>query len=360
MPATPSTLAGRRAAWQSGVVPAARSSKERKRKPSGTPRRRKGVKLKPTELGARELGFGDATAALPPELEALGAAIAEDGGRVLAAYREPLGGHALLFVALPVAAVVPTPFQRDLSDAHVRRLTVAMDKTRRFLDPIIVVREPTAAAEVDPAARYWTPNGYHRLTALKELGAKAVLALVVPERAVAYQILALNIEKPHNLRERAIGVRRMYRDLAAAGGDAEETYALEFEEPALVTLGFAYEKRPRLSGGAYHPILRKLDGWVHGRLATAASERERRADVVLAFDDAVNDAVARLKERGLTSPYLRAFVVARVNPLRFMKGALPSLDELFTTMTRRARGMNIDKIKPDDVARTGGAPEASE
>ena len=97
------------------------------------------------------------------------------------------------------------------------------------------------------------------MTALKELGAKSVLALVVPERAVAYQILALNIEKAHNLRERAISVRRMYQELAARGGETEESYALEFEEPALVTLGFAYGKRPRLAGGAYHFILRKLD-----------------------------------------------------------------------------------------------------
>jgi len=338
-----------------------------RRKPSGTLRRRKGVKLKPTELGPVELAFATEPATLPAELAALGAQIDTDGGRVLTAYREPLGGHALLFAALPVARVVPTPFQRDLSDTHVRRLTVAMDKTRRFLDPIIAVREPEAAQAVDPEARYWTPNGYHRLTALKELGAKAVLALVVPERAVAYQILALNIEKPHNLRERAIGVRRMYRELieqsskaSKKNGPDEGTFALEFEEAALVTLGFAYEKRGRLAGGAYHPILRRLDGWVTGPLHEAAIERERRADLLLAFDDAVNDAVARLKEKGLTSPYLKAFVVARVNPLRFIKGTPPSLDDVLTTMTRRTRNMNVDKVRPADVVRTGGPPEAAD
>jgi ParB family chromosome partitioning protein len=229
-----------------------------------------------------------------------------------------------------------------------------MDKTKRYLDPIIVVREPT------DQGRYWTPNGYHRLTALKELDAKTIVALLVPERAVAYQILALNIEKAHNLREKAIGVRRMYRDLAAGLGGTEEDYALEFEEPALATLGFAYEKRGRLSGGAYHPILRKVDGWVKGKLATALEERERRADKVLAFDEAVTTVVDGLKARGLTSPYLRSFVVARVNPLRFIKGDLPTLDELFATMTKRARGMNLDKIRSADIARTGGAPEAGE
>ncbi len=246
-------------------------------------------------------------------------AIRADGGAVLATYREPLGGHALMLAALPLDKVAPTPFQRDISDAHVRRLTQAMDKTKRFLDPIIVVRERTENAA------YWTPNGYHRLTALKELGAKSVLALVVPERAVAYQILALNIEKAHNLREKAIGVRRMYEDLAAVPGAKEDetTYALEFEEPALATLGFAYQERGRLSGGAYHSILRKGDGWLPGRLVDALPQRRARAALLLAYDEAVTEAVAALKARGFNSPYLRNFVVARTNPLRFIKGEPP-------------------------------------
>jgi ParB family chromosome partitioning protein len=238
-----------------------------------------------------------------------------------------------------------TPFQRDVSDAHVRKLTLAMDKTKRYLDPIVAIRE---------GDRYLTPNGGHRLTALQELGAKSVLALLVPEREVAYQILALNIEKAHNLREKALEVVRMYRDLAGSVDPKESEMALEFEEPALVTLGFAYEARPRLSGGAYAPILRKVDGFEEQKLSRALEERERRAKVLLEFDDAVSETVARLKERGFDSPYLKAFVVARVNPLRFMKGALPPYDELFATMTKRARGMDPGKIKSEDVARSGG------
>jgi ParB family chromosome partitioning protein len=312
---------------------------------SGRPRQRRGVKLRPTSLGATDLRLDDP----PPEVAELSRAIEADGGEVLAAYREPLGGHALLFAALPLDKVERTSFQRDVSDGHVRRLTVAMDKTRRYLDPIIAVRE---------GDRYLTPNGGHRLTALKELGARAVLALVVPERAVAYQILALNIEKAHNLRERAMEVVRMYRDLAASSDASETDMALEFEEPALATLGFGYEMRPRLSGGAYHPILRKVDAFLDRKLSAAVPERERRAGVLLAFDDAVTAAVARLKERGFDSPYLRNFVVARVNPLRFLKGDPPPFDELFAQMTRRAAGLDPGKIKSEDVARSGGAADS--
>jgi ParB family chromosome partitioning protein len=317
------------------------------------PKRRRGIKLKPTDLKPTDLALAE----LPAEVDRLARAVAEDGGAVLSSYREPLGGHALLFVALPIERVAPTPFQRDVSDGHVRRLEKAMDKTKRFLDPVIVVREERAAGDGEGSAyRYWVPNGYHRLTALKELGAKTVLGLLVPETAVAYQILALNIEKAHNRRERAIGVQRMVRDLAALAEGKEEDYALEFEEPALVTLGFAYQKRPRLSGGAYHPILRKTDVWLPGRLRAAIAEREARADVLLALDDAVVAIVTGLKERGFTSPYLKTFVVARINPLRFIKGELPSLPDLLGTMTKRARGMKLDKIRPEDVARSGGGP----
>jgi ParB family chromosome partitioning protein len=311
------------------------------------PRKRRGVKLKPTDLGPQDLRLD----APSQEIGDLAKAVAADGGAVLSLYREPLGGHPLLFVALPIDKVEPTPYQRDVSDAHVRRLTHAMDKTKRFLDPLIVVREDSGG---EP--KYLTPNGNHRLTALRELGAKSTLALLVPERSVAYQILALNIEKPHNLREKAIEVVRLYRELAVLDDRDEETYALEFEEPALVTLGFGYQKKPRLSGGAYHPVLRKVDAWQKKRLSLALPERERRADVVLEFDEAVGEAVERLKAKGMKSPYLRPFVVARVNPLRFIKGEPPPFDDLFTGMTRRARGLNVDKIRAEDVARTGGAP----
>jgi ParB family transcriptional regulator, chromosome partitioning protein len=319
----------------------------RKRPPtkSGTPRKRKGVKLKPTELKAKDLSVSAPTGAAAE----LAAQVEQDGGQVLAVYREPLGGHVQLFTALPIEKVEPTSFQRDVSDGHVRKLTLAMDKTRRYLDPIIAVRMN---------GQYLTPNGNHRLTALKELGARTVLALLVPETDVAYQILALNIEKAHNLREKSLEVVRMYDELARLAPSRKETdCALEFEEPQLVTLGFAYRERPRISGGAYQSALKKVDAFLGKGLGDAQAERERRAKKLLELDDAVSEAVAKLKAKGLLSPYLKSFVVARVNPLRFIKGDLPSFDELMATMTKRARGMNPEKIRSEDLSRSGGVPD---
>jgi ParB family chromosome partitioning protein len=324
------------------------TKKARPKTKTGRPRKRKGVTLEPTALGAAEL----AIERLEGPARALADQIAADGGRVLAAYREPLGGHVQLFAALPIDRVAPTPYQRDISDAHVRKLTLAMDRTRRYLDPIIAVHA---------GGQYLTPNGNHRLTALQELGAKAILALVIPEPEVAFQILALNIEKAHNLREKALEVHRMYLELARQAPERrEEDCALEFEEPTLCTLGFAYAERGRLSGGAYQSFLKKVEAFSKDRLPAAMAERERRAAALLAFDDAVGEAVDKLKARGLTSPYLKAFVVARVNPLRFIKGPPPAFDALLATMTKRVRGMKTENVKPQDLARSGGAPDAGD
>jgi ParB family transcriptional regulator, chromosome partitioning protein len=314
---------------------------------SGRPRARKGVKLKPTELSAADLAVD--VAALDGAARALADQVRADGGTVLTAYREPLGGHVQLLAALPIERVEATPFQRDVSDSHVRKLTLAMDRTRRYLDPVIAVRAGDG---------YQTPNGHHRLTAMKELGAKTILALLIPEPEVAYQILALNIEKAHNLREKSLEVARMYEDLAQrTPARRESDCALEFEEPQLATLGFAYRERGRLSGGAYQSALKKVDAFLDEPLGSSQKERARRAARVLELDDAVSAAVEKLKARGLTSPYLKSFVVARVNPLRFIKGAPPPFDELLDTMTKRARGMDAAKIRTEDLARSGGAPD---
>lgn len=316
----------------------------KKKAAKSTTRRRRKVTLEPSGLAPTDIALAEP----PREVAALAEQVRADGGAVLATYREPLGGHALLLVALPIDKVQPTPFQRDVSEPHVKKLVHAMDKTKRFLDPIILVHQ---------GGVYFTPNGNHRLTALRELGSKTAIGLLVPEYEVAYQILALNIEKAHSLRERALEVVRMHHDLTGLGRGSEADFEFEFEDPALLTLGFAYESRPRLAGGAYHPVLRRVDTWIDGPIDQAAEQRKERAGLVLELDDAVTEAVAKLKERGLTSPYLRNFVVARVNPLRFMKGELPAFDDLLTGMIKRTKGMKLDRIEPADLARAGGAPD---
>ncbi len=326
---------------------------EKKTKKPGRKRRKK-TAAEACGLTAAEL---QSTAA-PVEIAALGREVEDGGGKVFGAYREPYGGRWVILAALPIERVAPTPYQRNLSDTHVRRLETVIGKLGRFLDPIIVVRTKKSD---DENVRYWTPNGHHRLSAMRTLGAKCIVAILVPEAAAAYQILALNTEKAHNLREKALEVIRMVRELATLDDASEESYALEFEEAAFITLGLCYEERPRFSGGAYHPVLKRADGFLKQPLKAALKTRAERAKALLELDDLVVKQVEALKAKGLTSPYLRSFVVARINPLRFRpKDAAPlGFDETLERMSKAAAKFNPERIKMADLARSGGAPDGA-
>jgi ParB family chromosome partitioning protein len=312
------------------------------------PPRKKSVRRKKVAPASVGLTAAETQAVDSADLDRLAAQIDADGGAVLGRYADPFGGTPLLFAALPVSKVEPTPYQRDASDAHVKRLMNVIEKLGRFLDPIVAVHED---------GQYLTPNGNHRLQALKKLGVKTVVALVVPDADVAFKILALNTEKAHNLREKSLETIRMARALTKTGKHETE-YAFEFEQPAFLTLGVCYEERPRLSGGAYQSILRRVDAFLDEPIAKAVKERERRGRKILKLDDAVSAAVDKLKARGLTSPYLKPFVVSRVNYTRFSKATSFDFDEALDRIIASAQKFNVDRIKQEDVAKSGGgAPE---
>lgn len=314
----------------------------------------------------------------PKAVEELCREVQADGAAVIAPYRDPLGGHWLVLAALPLEQVQPTPYQRKVSDAHVKRLADVIARTGRFLDPVIAVR-------VGPK-QYQTPNGGHRTGALKLQGARSITALVVTEPEVARLILALNVEKAHNLREKSLEVIRLARELAALTAGAapaaartgpatatgtgptaatgiapataarEDEFTLEFEEPAFLTLGLCYDANGRFGGGAYHPILKRVDEFLHQPLPKALETRQQYSDALLELDGLVAELVAGLKQRGLESPYLKSFVVARLNPLRFRRGATLPIEETLKKMTEAARKFKPDKITTADLARTGAAP----
>jgi ParB family chromosome partitioning protein len=288
----------------------------------------------------------------PPAVRALAEAVDADGGAALCSYREPLGGHWLVLAALPLEKVEPTPFQRDVSEAHARRLTDVMSKVGRFLDPVIAVRQEDG--------RYWTPNGNHRCHALRALGAQSVTVLLVPEREVAFQILALNTEKAHNLREKSLEVIRMARSLAPDSDRPETDFAFEFEEAPYLTLGLCYEKNGRFGGGAYHSVLKRVDAFLDESLKKSLAVREKRAARLLELDERVAGIVKTLRDRGFQSPYLRPYVVARLNPLRFRKGAEAEFDETLDQMLAAAAKFDAGKVKESDLARAAGPPEPAE
>jgi ParB family chromosome partitioning protein len=321
-------------------------------------KRGSGLKRAPAKKRAKKAVAGS-RGLTPAEtrLEALSGEAAEArarveavGGEVVGLYRDPLGKQPLLLAVLPLGAVERTPFQRDVSDMHHKRLADVIDKTGIFLDPIIAITAP--------AKGFWTPNGGHRLAALKRLGARSVTALVVPKREVAWQILALNTEKAHNLKERALEVIRIVRGLIDEdAARAESSFAYYLEEASLVTLGLCYEENPRFSGGAYNPVVRRLSTFSDEPLSRALKLREKHAALLKDLDQRVAEVVTRLKAKGLASPYLKSFVVARINPLRWIQGEPPPLEEVLKTMRERAAKFNVDRIKQEDIVATGGAPD---
>ncbi len=284
-----------------------------------------------------------------PQIAPLAQLVRDAGGAPIGAYREPLGGRALLLASLPFAAVQPTPFQRDLSPTHAKRLAGAIEETGAFLDPLIVVRGEDG--------RLWTPNGRHRLAAAKVLGLKQITALISGDETLAYRILALNTEKAHNLKDRSLEVVRMARNLAKRRGrEREDAFRQEFEAAELITLGLVYERAPRFAGGAYSAFLKKVDRFSERTLAVSLRQREDYAARLIQIDARVKDVIAALQAKGFKSPYLRNYVVARINPVRFhklkkgdTKPPMP-IAQALTRMAAAARNFNVGSVSNSDLA----------
>jgi ParB family chromosome partitioning protein len=330
-------------------------------KRKGAPARRSASRrqLKPA---ATERGLSSAEVSLSrtdSELATLVAQVEAAAGAVLGSYRDPLGGRALLLATLPLRAILPTPFQRDLSPTHTKRLAEKIDQAGAFLDPLIVVRGQDG--------QFWTPNGRHRLAAGKVLGLKQITTLISPDETLAYRILALNTEKAHNLKDRSLEVIRMARNIAATQPSMRESrFADQFEAAELLTLGVLYEGNPRFAGGAYSSLLKKVDQFSERTLAVSLREREGYAARLSQVDAEVKRIVDALQTRGFKSPYLRNYVVARINPVRFLKPKraerkpLMPIGQALTRMMASAKGFKVESVSNADLAWVAVGAGASE
>lgn len=284
-----------------------------------------------------------------PEVAPLVTEVRNAGGVAIGAYREPLSGRPLLLAALPLDAVEPTPFQRDLSPTHTERLAAKIDEAGSFLDPLVVVRGEDG--------RLWTPNGRHRLAAAKVLGLRQITALVSLNEDLAFRILALNTEKAHNLKDKSLEVVRMARSLAQRKPRAKESeFTAEFESPELLTLGIVYADNARFAGAAYNPFLKKVDRFSDRTLGVSLRQRGGYAARLVEIDAQVRRIVADLEKRGFKSPYLRSYVVARINPVRFHRAKkgeskpAMAIGEALTRMANAAKKFDTGSVKQGDLA----------
>jgi ParB family chromosome partitioning protein len=334
------------------------AAKHKKTPRKAAPKRR-GVRLGPAAV-RRGLTSQEIVLAMDePLLTEVVAAVRRADGSTIGAYREPLSGRPLLLASLPFAAIEPTPFQRDLSPTHAKRLAVAIEATGAFLDPLIVV--------LGEGGQFWTPNGRHRLAAAKVLGLKQITVLISPDEGLSFRILALNTEKAHNLKDKSLEVIRMARSLAKREPARKESaFAAHFEAPELLTLGAIYEKNARFGGGAYNSFLRKVDRFSEKTLTVSLRERADLAARLGEIDLRVKRIVAALQARGMKSPYLRNYVVARINPVRFhrmkpgeKKPAMPILQAM-TRMAAAARDFDLAKVSLSDLAFVAAGAESSD
>lgn len=320
---------------------------------AATKKKPRAARRKKVEAGSKGLAAKDVGSA-SDSTKPLEASIVADGGAVIGSYKDPLGGYPVILAALPIDKVKPTDYQRDRSETHTKKLANAMERVGRYLDPVIALRHADGL--------YYSPNGNHRLGAMTLLGAKTIVALVVPDADVEFKILALNTEKAHNLKERSLEVIRMYRGLVGARGKEKETEFIPmFEEPHFATFGIVYEKRPRFSAGAYSPVVKRLEGFFEEPIQDALKEREKRADLLMTWDDEVVKVVEALKAKGLQSPYLKNYVVARVNFLRFKKDGDFDFEETLGKLIAATKKIDAGKVEKEDIAKMGGgAPAESE
>ena len=330
----------RRASAHYLAVPAKKTAaKKTTRK---TTRRRGPAEPRGPEPGESAIDVGDRAVA------ELAERVRKEGGAVLATYKDPYAGEPLMLASLPLRAVEPTPFQRDLSRTHAERLAGAIGAAGLFLDPVIAV---------PGAETFWSPNGRHRLAAAKQLGLRSVTALLVGDTALAYRILALNTEKAHNLKDKSLEVIRMARSLAEEQPrSAEKDHATSFEEAYLLTVGIAYETKSRFGGSVYTSMLRRVDRFLDVSLPKALRQREQWAQRLMDIDERVGVQVKTLQEMGFKSPYLRQLVVARINPVRWIplkrgetKPPMP-LAEALTRMTANVRKFDARSVRAQDLA----------
>ncbi len=219
--------------------------------------------------------------------------------RELAQFEDPVKRQPLKLAIFEIDEVAVPPFQRDISEGLKKHLELAIEKLG-FITPIIVCPHN---------GRYYVVDGQHRLEALRDLGAREVLAVVAPEE-LYLNILEFNTEKPPNVKEKSKQAYRLFQEFLQESPETIEadlfTY---FKEPQFITIGFVLEElEPRFPASFYESLLAKIDRFLEEPLSEAAEERRRRAQALVELNQEVN---AKYAELGWTNALLKGEIVRK-------------------------------------------------
>ncbi|MEM2175679.1 MAG: ParB/RepB/Spo0J family partition protein [Candidatus Micrarchaeia archaeon] len=267
----------------------------------------------------------------------------KDGVEVLAVYNEPYNNLWQIFALIPVEKCEPTPFQREVSPAHLSHLKNSIDKIGRYLDPIIVVRTKDG--------KYYTPNGSHRLAAMKEFGKEKIVAIIIPDERAMHKILAMNIEKAHNIKEKSLEVIKMYQNfLETEAEKLEVDYAFEFEEPFYITLGLIYQEKEKFAGASYVPLLRRIEQFLDKPLKDAYQERKRRAKrITQEVEPLIQNTISEFHKRGIKIPFLKSIIISQNNPYKRKRKETFEFDEGIEQFIKNLSQYDVSKVKEEEL-----------
>lgn len=217
----------------------------------------------------------------------------------IASFEDPVKRQPLKLALFKLEEIATPPFQRDLSESLKKHLEMAIEKLG-FLTPIVVVPKE---------GKYYVVDGRHRLEAMRDLGAKEILAIVVDESLYHY-ILEFNTEKPPNVKEKSKQAYRLYMDFYKEDPQLlEEDLFTYLKEPMLITFGFAIEEiDSRFPASFYENFVSKIDQFLNLPLSSAIEERRKRAKALTELNRIVNEKYA---EFGWENALLKGEIVRK-------------------------------------------------
>lgn len=252
----------------------------------------------------------------------------------IATFEEPVKKQVLKLALFKIDEIFIPPFQRDLSESLKKHLEMVIEKLG-FLTPIIVAPKD---------GKYYVVDGRHRLEAMRDLGAREILAIIVDESLYHY-ILEFNTEKPPNVKEKSKQAYRLYMDLLKENSELIESELFTyFKDPIFITFGFAIEEYDaRFPASFYENFVSKIDQFLDFPLEEAAKERRKRAEALLELNQVVNQKYA---EFGWENALLKGEIVRKAVQKAFGV-RVRTIEEEFYSAIERVK-IACEELTPED------------
>ena len=216
-------------------------------------------------------------------------------------YKEPVNGHELELTLISREQLVPSRYQRDVSQGLVKRLVESVN--HGFIMPLVVVPNGSLYDVID---------GQHRLAALDKSVTEQpykVPCIIVPS-VLREMPLIYNIEKTDNIKDKATKVHRLYLDaVSEIPGDNETLLgrALLYEW-YLCDIAFAYREYELKSPSLVDSVAKKFSKGFREPFENAVEIRREHGEKLAELEQIVND---RARDAGITEFFVKKSMISR-------------------------------------------------